>query len=112
MFGSGAGWGRAAERAVPAPSFAPILISLSRSVVSDHCFTLGSSASRRRKLPRLYASTCSCSPHYFGVFAVRFGLEVSSTALGDTTIRDSSNDLLNDQSRTSGKDARGEWSLP
>ncbi len=52
------------------------------------------------------------APHYFGVFAVRFGLDVSSTALDDTTIRDSSNGLLNDQSRTSGKDAKSERSLP
>ena len=41
--------------------FAPILISLSRSVVNVQCLTLAGSASRRRKLPRLYASTCSWS---------------------------------------------------
>jgi hypothetical protein len=31
------------------------LISFSRSVVSDQCFTEHGSANRRRKLPRLYA---------------------------------------------------------
>ena len=35
---------------------APILTIFSRSVVSDHCFTLRSNASRRRKLARLCRS--------------------------------------------------------
>ena len=43
-----------------ATTFAPILMSFSRNVVSDQCFTAGGRASRRRKLPRLYASTNSC----------------------------------------------------
>ncbi len=50
--------------------------------------------------------------YYFGVLAARVGLDVSSTASEGITIRDSSNGLLNDQSRTSGKDAKGAWSLP
>ena len=36
-------------------------MSLSRSVVSVQCFTLAGNASRRRKLPRLYANANSCS---------------------------------------------------
>ena len=36
-------------------TLAPILISFSRSVVSDQCFTYLGSANRRRKFPRLYA---------------------------------------------------------
>ncbi len=39
---------------------APILISFSRRVVSDQCFTSRGKASRRSKLPRLYANAKSC----------------------------------------------------
>jgi ABC-type transport system substrate-binding protein len=44
-----------------ATTLAPILMSFSRSVVSDQCFTAGGRASRRRKLPRLYARANSWS---------------------------------------------------
>ena len=47
-------------------------------------------------------------PFYFAVSASRVGLDVSNTASGGITIRDSSNGLLNDQSLTSGKDAKDE----
>ncbi len=42
-------------------TFAPILISFSRSVVNDPCFTDLGSANRRRKFPRFYASANSRS---------------------------------------------------
>ncbi len=42
-------------------TFAPILISFSRSVVSVQCRTACGSTACRRKLPKLYASTNSCN---------------------------------------------------
>ncbi len=38
---------------------APIFTSFSRSVVNDHCSTYSGKASVRRKLPMLWARTCS-----------------------------------------------------
>ena len=42
-------------------TLAPILLSFSRSVVSDQCYTGFGKASRRRKLSRLYARANSCN---------------------------------------------------
>src|ERR1035437_2842849 len=43
-----------------ATTLAPILMSFSRSVVIDQCLTPLGRASRRRKLPRLYARANNC----------------------------------------------------
>ncbi len=46
-------------------TLAPILISFSRSVVTDQCFTDLGNARRRRKFPRLYARASSWSHYVF-----------------------------------------------
>ena len=53
-------------------TFAPILTSFSRSVVSDRCFTSRGKASRRRKLARLY-QLCQLSTVSTGVSTVNWG---------------------------------------
>ncbi len=46
-------------------TLAPILISFSRSVVNDQCFTDLGGARRRRKFPRLYARASSWTRYVY-----------------------------------------------
>jgi hypothetical protein len=61
-------------------TLAPILISFSRSVFKDQCFTLGGRANRRRKLPRLYARANSCSRTWLSAKSWHDSLVCSTSA--------------------------------